>query len=130
MIIDKAREFGIALSETEEFQRMNIARLALEADAATLEALQAFQQKQQALLDLLSSEEEDKLQIAALSDEVDMYQELLLVNPVFAEAMEAQNTFQALMKRVNREIAACIGMATDEEDACSGECEGCASCRH
>ncbi|MDL2235555.1 YlbF family regulator [Christensenellaceae bacterium OttesenSCG-928-L17] len=130
MILNKARELGIALSETEEFQRMGQARAVMEADQTVTDAMALFQAKQDELVALLSNDSPDRLLIASLSHEVEALQTQLLENPVFAEALEAQNAFQQMMNAVNREIGACIGAVAEEEAGCSGSCEGCAGCSH
>lgn len=127
MILDKARELGLALSQSEEFLRMQSARAVMDSNDAVTGALQDYKDKQEELMGLLSGDEPDRLQVAALSRDVETLQEQLLNSPVFSEAMAAQNDFQQLMAKVNREIAACIGIQT-EESGCGGSCSGCSGC--
>ncbi|MEL7603218.1 MAG: YlbF family regulator [Bacillota bacterium] len=127
MILEKARDLGLALSESQEFSRMQSARAVLDANEAVTSTLQDYQQKQEQLLDLLSGDNPDRLQVAALSRDVETLQEQLLSNPVFSEAMEAQNAFSQLMAQVNREISACIGVQ-QSEGGCGGSCSGCSGC--
>ncbi len=128
MILEKARDLGLALSESPEFLRMQSARVVLDANETVSSALQDYQQKQEQLLDMLSGENPDRLQVAALSRDVETLQEQLLSNPVFSEAMEAQNAFSQLMTQVNREISACIGVQQSDEGGCGGSCSGCSGC--
>ncbi len=128
MILDKARELGIALSETPEFLRMQSARELMDANEAVTSALAEYKEKQEELVDLLSGEDADRLLIASLSRDVETLQEQLLENPVFAEAMAAQNAFQLLMSQVNGEIAACIGAQSRSGGCNGGSCEGCKGC--
>ena len=127
MILDKARELGLALSQSEEFLRMQSARAVMDSNEAITDALQDYKDKQEELMGLLSGDEPDRLQVAALSRDVETLQEQLLNSPVFSEAMAAQNEFQQLMTKVNREIAACIGIQT-EESGCGGSCASCSGC--
>lgn len=127
MILDKARELGLALSQSEEFLRMQSARAVMDSNEAVTDALQDYKDKQEELMGLLSGDEPDRLQVAALSRDVETLQEQLLNSPVFSEAMAAQNEFQQLMTKVNREIAACIGIQT-EESGCGGSCASCSGC--
>lgn len=130
MILEKARELGIALSESAEFTRMNAAREAMEANEAVMNMLEEYQKKQEHIVDQLSSGDMDRAEVVALSSDVEALQAQLLENPLFAEAMEAQDAFQHMMKLVNQEIARCIGVETEADHACSGSCEGCAGCQH
>ena len=128
MILDKARELGIALSETPEFLRMQSAREIMDGNDAVTSALAEYKEKQDELVELLSGEDPDRLLVASLSRDVETLQEQLLENPIFAEAMAAQNAFQLLMSQVNTEIAACIGAQTSRGGCGGGSCEGCKGC--
>ena len=127
MILEKARDLGVALSQSQEFIRMQSARAVLDANDVVTGALNDFQNKQDQLMELLSGENPDRLQVAALSRDVETLQEQLLQNPIFSEAMEAQNAFSQLMTQVNREISSCIGLQ-HEESGCGGSCSGCSGC--
>ncbi len=128
MILEKARELGIALSQSEEFIRMQSTQSALESDAAVVGVLQAYREKQGELVENLSSENTDRLLVAALSKDVETLQEQLLSNAIFNAAVEAQNAFNQLMEAVNKEIGTCVGFIAAEEHGCGGSCSGCAGC--
>ncbi len=131
MVLEKARELGLALSQSEEFIRMSVAQNAVESDEIVTEALAEFKAKQNELVDLLAEDEADKLQIAALSHDIELLQAQLVENPLFMAVMEAQNAFSALMNMVNQEIGACIGLQTQESsEGCQGSCSGCSGCKH
>jgi cell fate (sporulation/competence/biofilm development) regulator YlbF (YheA/YmcA/DUF963 family) len=127
MILEKARDLGVALSQSQEFIRMQSSRAVLDANETVTGALNDFQSKQDQLMELLSGENPDRLQVAALSRDVETLQEQLIQNPIFAEAMEAQNAFSQLMTQVNKEISSCIGLQR-EESGCGGSCSGCSGC--
>ena len=130
MILEKARELGIALSESQEFQAMLSAREAFDANEAVTKMLEEYQNKQQQIMDMLSGDNLDRAAVTALSSDVEALQTQLTENPLFAAVMQAQNEFQNLMNQVNREIGRCIGMAEEEETieaSCSGSCAGCRS---
>lgn len=128
MILEKSRELGIALSQSEEFIRMQITQNALEADPAVSEVLQAYREKQNELMEHLSGENTDRLLVASLSKDVEALQEQLLGNVIFNAAVDAQNAFNQLMDAVNKEIASCIGMGGAESQGCGGSCAGCTGC--
>lgn len=130
LIIDKARELGIALSESDEFKRMTAARAILEKNSSVSEMLKDYQKKQKEIVDILSGDNPDNELVAALTSDIDNMQSALLVNPVFSELMEAQNDFQRLMNDVNKVLAECIGMDTKQDDSCDGACSSCSGCKH
>lgn len=131
MVLEKAKELGLALCQSEEYVRMQESQAALEADSQLCAVMAEFRDKQEELMQTLQSEDgQDRLLVAAISRDVDALQGQLLENPIFQAAMEAQNSFQNLMQAVNREIAVCIGAPQEEEEGCSGSCSGCSGCGH
>lgn len=131
MIIEKARELGLALSESKEFQRMNQARAAMEADEALVNALNEYNEKQNAIMKLMSGDA-DVSQVQGMSSELERLHDFLMESELFSALLEAQNDFQALMKRVNRAIGLCIGMEGEEESesSCGSDCSYCSGCKH
>lgn len=133
MVIDKARELGIALSESPEFQRMLRARAAIEENETLVNAIALLEEKQRLIADRLAEGEDSdcRIDLATLSNEIDDIQRDLMESPPFIEMLGAQHEFETLMQRVNREIAACIGADLNEDAAsCSGNCGGCGGCKH
>jgi cell fate (sporulation/competence/biofilm development) regulator YlbF (YheA/YmcA/DUF963 family) len=130
MIIEKARELGIALSESEEFVAMNEAQRAMERDESLMENLASFNEKQSRIMELMSSEDGAQAEISMLSTEMEALRTSLIENETFVKMLETQGAFQALMKRVNRAIGACIGadMEDEENGGCGGGCSGCRGC--
>lgn len=133
MVIDKARELGIALSESPEFQRMLRARAAIEENETLANTIALLQEKQDLIADRLAEGEDSdcRIDLATLSNEIDDIQRDLMESEPFVEMLDAQHEFENLMQRVNREVAACIGADFNENSAaCSGNCGGCGGCKH
>lgn len=135
MIIEKAQELGLALSESAEFCRMMEAKAAMDKNEPIQHMMRDYTQKREDIVGLMEGEEADKGEMMDLSRQLDEIQNALVTHPVFVEMMEAQQGFQALMQQVNRTIAACIGMddpdlSEAQEGGCSGSCASCAGCKH
>ena len=131
MIIDKARELGIALSETPEFQAMIQAQKLLEEDVAVSALMAELQNTKSEIIDMMTQEDADATLMQAGSSRMEEIKEQLLNSPVFKDAVKAQDEFQKLMDIVNREIGACIGVPMDDDDeACTGDCHRCGGCKH
>lgn len=126
MILDKARDLGISLSQSPEFIRMQSARALLDKSEDVSSALNEYKQKQEELLELLSTESPNRIFVASLSRDAEALRTQLLDNPIFTEVLEAQDDFEKLMRQVNKEISACIG--TLNESNCSGTCSDCKGC--
>ncbi|HOR13728.1 MAG TPA: YlbF family regulator, partial [Clostridia bacterium] len=105
MILDKARDLGISLSQSPEFIRMQSARALLDSSEDVSSALNEYKQKQEELLELLSTESPNRIFVASLSRDAEALRTQLLDNPIFAEVLEAQDDFEKLMSQVNKEIS-------------------------
>lgn len=130
MIIEKARELGIALSESEEYRAMNEAQLAMERDETLMAKLNEFNELQSRIMELMSDEDCAHDEINGLSARMEAVRAALIENDSFTRMLETQSAFQALMKRVNRAIGVCIGADMGDENAqgCGGNCAGCSGC--
>lgn len=128
MIIEKARELGIALSQTPEFQRMLKARTALDNSETVSKMLSEYKADQERLMHILDSDDVvNNAEAKILSDNMDRLQASMMGLDLFTEVVEAQNEFQQLLGRVNRTIGLCIGTEEPEyiEDSCGGSCDDC-----
>lgn len=134
MVIEKARELGMALNESAEFQRMAKARASIDADAELHALLEKFNQKQYEMMNRLSEDnmdEDDATDVHAASLDLERMQKELLDSAKFGEMLAAQSEFIALMKKVNNIIGLCVGIEpTDEIESCGGDCSGCSGCKH
>ena len=130
MIIEKARELGIELSESPEFKRMMAAQSAMEGKPEIMEMLEGYNSRQSEIMEEMSGEGDAK-RMTALSAEMDELKEGLFNTAEFVEMMEARNAFEELMKRVNRAIGMSIGLEPEDDDeGCTHDCGSCHGCVH
>ena len=138
MIIEKARELGIAISESEEFINMTRTREAMEADEQLMANLNEYNAMQQSIMDIMSSDTDNTQAVQDMSRDIERLHDELLANETFHAMLEAQARFQQLMKQVNRVIGLCIGAEEHnepdsdeaEEGGCNGCCSHCTGCTH
>jgi len=135
MVIEKARDLGIALSESPEFKRMLMARAAIEENEEIMNNINMVHEKQRLVGDLLAEGAigETRIDIATLTHEIEDIQTELMASEPFQEVLESQRAFESLMQRVNKIIATCIGADFGGESAsddCGGNCSGCSGCKH
>lgn len=138
MILDKARELGIALSESDEFINLTRTREAMEADNELMAALNEYNSMQSSIGQLLTADGDNQGELQRMSRDIERLHDELLANDTFRAMLEAQAEFQQLMKRVNNIIGLCIGAeeetqqadneADPEEEGCSGCCAHCSGC--
>ncbi|MDO5110858.1 MAG: YlbF family regulator [Clostridia bacterium] len=133
MIIEKARELGLAISESPEFVSMMEARKKVDGDPVISGMIGQYSDMQKNITEMLEASDIDAQAIRSMTAQMEEIQGTLLSTPEFVKAMETQNDFQQLMERVNAEIGACIGAPAQDEDAehgCSGHCSSCGGCKH
>ena len=70
MVIEKARELGIALSESQEFRRMLQARAAIEENETLANTINLLQEKQRMIADLLAEggDSDNRIDLSTLSN--------------------------------------------------------------
>ena len=122
----------MALSNSDEFRRLQAAKAAMDADKHVIELMEQYTQKQDKMVSMLENADSEGIEVSAIAKEIDDIQTELVENPVFEEMMEAQHCFANLMNEVNRTIGAYIGMNIEENSSsgCSGNCSGCSGCVH
>ena len=97
MIIEKATELGMALSNSDEFRRLQAAKAAMDADKHVNELMEQYTQKQDKMVSMLENADSEGIEVSAIAKEIDDIQTELVENPVFEEMMEAQHCFANLM---------------------------------
>ena len=126
-MLDKARELGLALAATPEFLRMKQAQSDVERDEALNALISELHQKRARLVESLGADELDGNEALSLSNDIERLQGQLQENPLFAELIGAETSFQALISTVDDEINACIGVTKNN---CGGDCGSCGGCHH
>lgn len=135
MIMEKAQELGLAISESAEFRRMLEAKEAMDSNDGVQAMMQDYTDKRDSLVNLMEMGGAAKEAMMDLSRQIDELQSALMRDPDFIEMMEAQQGFRSLMQAVNKTIAACIGMEEPDMNeaatvTCNGSCATCAGCKH
>lgn len=124
MLIDKARELGMLLSESSEFIRLNKARCALADNEMVSNLLEEFYEKSALLADCLTEDDFNGAETVCLTSDIERLHDQIDENPILSELLEAEHSFKNLLSAVNQEINACIGGAK----SCVGLCESCGGC--
>ncbi|MBR5292746.1 MAG: YlbF family regulator [Clostridia bacterium] len=133
MIKEKATELGLALSNSEEFKRVQQAKAAMDSDPHVQGLMEQYTKKQEQMVNMLENQDNDGMTVSAIAKEIEDIQSELMADPVFIEMMESQNQFANVMNEVNKVISAYINLGEEEESrssGCSGDCSGCSGCMH
>ncbi len=71
MIIEKAQELGLALSESEEFRAMMDAQAAVDANASIQALMEQYTQKRETIVSMMEQDQGDKDTLMELGRELD-----------------------------------------------------------
>lgn len=126
-MLEKARELGLALANSAEFQRMKAAQSIVENDEALSALIEELKQKRTRIVAVLGENDSDGTEALALTNDIERLQGQLEENEQFIELLESERQFGALITAVDEEINACIGGTTSN---CNGNCASCGGCRH
>lgn len=124
MLIEKARELGVLLSESPEFIRMNHAKFAIAENEAVSRLLGEFNEKRARLAVYLTDDTGNPEESVELTNDIERLQEQIDECPILIELLASEQSFYNLLSAVNKEIGACIGRAQSD----IGHCETCGGC--
>ncbi len=127
MLIEKARELGVMIADSQEFQDFAAAKRAVTENEALTGLLNEYAEKRERLVASLSSDEGDSREAIPLTNDIERLREQLNENPTFSKMMKSEAAFSALLEAINNEINACIGQTAD---GCPHDCASCGGCAH
>lgn len=116
-IINKARELGFELSQSQEFINVREAETAMMQNPESLSIIQEFEGKQHTLHTM-------QAQGLALSEEqqreFEEFHTKMFANPYISSFFKAQESFESILDQVNKIISESIGIS----QGCGCEDEG------
>lgn len=121
-VIEKAKELGYALRETEEATILQAAEVNLDQDKESRELINQFQQSFTKIQKAKSAGEE------VSKEELDAFnqlQEKMKENKTIQAYFAAQKGFQVLLQQVNAVINMSLQGNSCSPSDCSGGCSGC-----
>ncbi len=129
-MLEKARELGLALAASPEFERVVEARRMVNDDDLLSSLMNEFKAKREEVMNMMQSGNFDNEVIISASADMERLQQQLMENPIFSELIASEQEFQKLVMAVNHEINKCIGVedSLSAEGSCSGNCSGCSGC--
>lgn len=125
-IIEKARELGKMIVDSDEFRNLKLSEKMLETDEKSIQLMMEYQSIQDELLAALQSGK-DSSEIDALRDKFMAKQDEIGNYEVTRNFLNARTEFENLMQQVNDAIASLV--RESEETGCSDHgCAGCSGC--
>lgn len=126
-IVDKARELGKMIVDSDEFKNLKSSEAMLTKDEKSIQLMTEFQTIQNELLEALQTGKESN-EIDSLRDKFMAKQDEIGNYDVTRNFLNARTEFENLMKQVNDAISSLVNEAEDGGDCSSSGCSGCSGC--
>ena len=125
-ILEKARELGEMLADSEEYKRLQAAEKAKNEDEQALKLLNDYNRMANEFAMKVQAAEPTKDELENYRDSLGAAFAELDANPVVHEFMESKKSFDELMKNINSIIA--FYVVPKGQSSCSGDCGSCGGC--
>lgn len=131
-VLLQAKVLAETIVESEVFQKMHNAELALSQNSDANLAIMKVMEKRSAVEGMLASNDMDNVALAAAARELEDAEKAMNEIPAIAELQANRQAFSEMMEGVNRILRVVITGEPEEEGCggCSGSCEGCSGCHH
>ncbi len=127
-IMEKAKELGMLIKESEELKAYKEAEAAQLDDKEAVELMMEYHNTQEELAKEASDPDITKEKFEELNVRAQAAFGKIAKNKSIAAYIEAQQNFSNLMNQVNTILSYYI--TGEEESGCTGNCSGCSSCHH
>ncbi|MEE1200465.1 MAG: YlbF family regulator [Christensenellales bacterium] len=127
LILEKTRELGDALLESECYQKLKAAENKAMQNAEAAQMMSDVLERRSKLQELIQQENPDPVAMKRLSDEMDEIQEKLQMMDDIVELSQARSDFNALIGQINQVLQFIVTGRMDDS-GCSGDCSGCSGC--
>ena len=125
-ILQKAKELGIMIAESGEFEKLKIAEERQLADPEAQKLMMEYATKRDALAAKAQAPDTTKEEFEAIKDEMQKEFEKMCENENVKAYLDASNAFSNLINQVNSIIGYFV--KGGEEGGCSGNCSSCGGC--
>lgn len=126
-IIEKARELGQMLSESDEFKVLKGAEEMQLADPDAQELMMEYATVRERLGNRASAEGVSKEDLEDIQREAQQAFEKLMTNANIKRYIDASQSFKTLVDQVNAIIAFYV-KGEEQSGGCSGNCSSCGGC--
>ncbi len=125
-IYEKAHELGTMLAESEEFKKLNEAKIAQDADGEAALVLMNYNRNREQLIKEASDPNISNEKMQEIRNKMEKEVEKLNANKTISDFMEAMQKFNDVMDKVNGIVTSYI--SPKQEGDCTGNCGTCGGC--
>ena len=130
-LIEKARELGVGIQDTDEFTAFIVAKTAADKSEILQDKLGQFNLKKLDLNRAIIAEEKDNEKIAELNAEVKRLYEEIVSDPLMIAYSTTKDELDGVVRFIMQIIEGSAAGETPyeiEEQACGGDCSSCGGC--
>lgn len=125
-IFELAAELGKKLKEDARLVRLELARVAYEADEEIMKMTEEYAVQQQAMQREAMAENRDDAAIEAINERIEALYDAIVATEGYKQLEAAQNEVNDLMSAVNATINAQI--TGEQPGGCTHNCASCSGC--
>ena len=125
-ILEKARELGEAIIESEEFKALKKAELEQENDEEAMALLKEYSELRTSLAQEIQKGDVSEDEMSAIREKLEEAYEKVTTNDHITAYINAQREFQTVLDQMNRIIT--FHITGENPGGCSGNCSSCGSC--
>ena len=130
-LIEKTRELGVAIQDTDEFTAFIVAKTAADKSEKLQDKLGQFNLKKLDLNRAIIADEKDNEKIAALNAEVKTLYEEIVSDPLMIAYSTTKDELDGVVRFMMQIIEGSANGENPyeiEEKACGGDCSACGGC--
>ena len=130
-LIEKARELGVGIQDTDEFTAFIVAKTAADKSEILQDKLGQFNLKKLDLNRAIIAEEKDNEKIAELNAEVKRLYEEIVSDPLMIAYSTTKDELDGVVRFIMQIIEGSVAGENPyeiEEQACGGDCSSCGGC--
>ena len=126
-VLEKARELGEALFESETYRKMKEAEDRHLADVPSQEAVMAYNEERNAIMERMRKDGATKEDIEACQAELQAAFDRVLENEVVRNFVETKQAFETLLQQINN-ILGYYARGKQEGGCDPSKCSSCSGC--
>lgn len=127
-VLNQAEMLAEAILESNEYITMRLAEQAAMRDENATQLIASYSEKRQAVESLLADANMDHGALAQAGQELQEVERAIDECEVLNKMREANEAFNAMMKKVNSIIRYVVTGEEEQEEGCTGSCSTCSGC--
>jgi len=127
-VLNQAEMLAEAILESEEYIAMRLAEQAAMRDENATQLIAAYSEKRQAVESLLADANMDHGALAKAGQELQDVERAIDECEILTKMRESNDSFNAMMKKVNSIIRYVVTGEEEQEEGCTGSCSTCSGC--